>query len=99
MMNNILIHYPKPNSRPVSIDYKISNEGDLKTISCAVTDKDNAPAWLELFKFELVAMKFDQSYDLVFENKKFDRNLDTVLFIDKVFENIMEIRNEGRKAS
>lgn len=99
MMNNILVHYPKSNSKPVSIDYKISVEGDLKTISCAVADKDTAPAWLELLKFELVAMKFDQSYDLVFENKKFDRNLDTVLFMDKVFENIMEIRRLDRKAS
>lgn len=99
MMNNILVHYPKSNSKPVSIDYKISNEGNFKTITCAVADKDTVPAWLELLKFELVAMKFDKSYDLVFQNKKFDRNLDTVLFMDKVFKNIMEIRSSDRKAS
>lgn len=92
MSNNILIHYPKANSRPVSVNYKVSNEGGLKTISCTVPDKDNSPAWLELQKFDLVAMKFDNSYDLVFEQRKFDRNLDTVLFMDKVFEKIMDLK-------
>ncbi|MBL1410705.1 hypothetical protein [Sphingobacterium faecale] len=92
MSNNILIHYPKASSRPVSVNYKVSNEGDLKTITCSVPDKENTPSWLELQKFELVAMKFDNAYDLVFEQRKFDRNLDTVLFIDKVFEKIMDLR-------
>lgn len=92
MSNNILIHYPKANSRPVSVNYKISNEDGLKTITCVVPDKENTPAWLELQKFELQAMKFDKGYDLVFEQRKFDRNLDTVLFMDKVFEKIMDLR-------
>lgn len=92
MSSNILIHYPKANSRPVSVNYKISIEGGLKTITCVVPDKDNAPSWLELQKFELQAMKFDNSYDLVFEQRKFDRNLDTVLFMDKVFEKIMDLK-------
>lgn len=89
MNKNILIHYPKPSSRPVSVDYKITKEGPIKTITCTVPDKANIPNWLELQKFEMTAMKFDNKYNLLFEQRKFDRNLDTVLFIDKVFEKIM----------
>lgn len=89
MNNNILIHYPKTNSTPIDINYKITKQGSLKTITCSVADKNSIPSWLELQKFELTAMKFDNDYDMVFEHRKFDRNLDTVLFLDLVFEKIM----------
>lgn len=92
MINNILIHYPKDTSTPVDVNYKITKEGNLKTITCLINDKINMPKWLELQKFELTAIKFDNSYDLVFEHKKFDRNLDTVLFMDRVFQKIMNLR-------
>lgn len=90
MNNNILIHYPKASSNPVSVNYKITKQGPIKTITCIVPDKDNIPNWLELQKFEMTAMKFDNKYNLLFEQRKFNRNLDTVLFIDKVFEKIMK---------
>lgn len=92
MSKNILIHYPKANSSPVSVNYKITKEGEIKTITCTVPDKANIPNWLELQKFEMTAMKFDNKYNLLFEQRKFDRNLDTVLFIDKVFEKIMSVK-------
>lgn len=92
MNNTILIHYPKSSSSPVNVNYKVSNQGNLKTITCTVPDKSNIPKWLELEKFELTAMKFDKEYDLLFEQSKFNRNLDTVLFIDKVFQKIMDAR-------
>ncbi len=95
MNNNILIYYPKKNSTPVDVQYKITKQGDLKTISCSILDKASLPKWLELQKFELTAMKFNNEYDLVFEHKKFDRNLDTVLFIDRVFEKIMDTRTNN----
>ncbi|QBQ39970.1 hypothetical protein E2P86_01905 [Sphingobacterium psychroaquaticum] len=94
MKNNILINYPKANSSPVMVDYRVSNEGKLKTISCAVSNAQILPSWLEMQKFELVALKEEDGYSLLFHEKKFDKNLDTVLFIDQVFERIMEARNQ-----
>jgi len=92
MNTNILIHYPKSTSTPINVNYKVSNNGNVKTITCSLPDKGNIPNWLELQNFELTALKIDQEYNLLFEQRKFDRNLETVLFIDKVFEKIMDVR-------
>lgn len=89
MKNNVTVSYPKANSTPVNVKYSISKQGKFKTITCAVASTTAIPTWLELTKFDFVAIKSEDSYDLLFEEKKYNKNLDTVLFMDKVFEKII----------
>jgi len=89
MKYSINVSFPKANSTPINIHYKITKEGNLKTITCKIASNEKVPSWLELTKFELVGLKSEDSYDLLFQNKKYDKNLDTVLFMDKVFERII----------
>lgn len=88
-----MVSYPKATSTPVNVHYSISKQGNLQTITCAVANSSSLPTWLELRKFDLVAMKYNGIYDLLFEQRKYDKNLDTVLFMDKVFEKIIAAAN------
>lgn len=93
MKQNILVSYPKKTSTPVNVHYSITQQGNFKTISCAVPTIEVTPIWLELRKFELVAMKYNGNYELLFEHRKYEKNMDTVLFMDKVFESIIAAAN------
>lgn len=88
-----MVNFPKETSTPVHVQYSITNQGKFKTITCAVPIADVAPIWLELRKFELNAMKHDGNYELLFEHKKYEKNMDTILFMDKVFESIIAVAN------
>ncbi|WP_270087352.1 hypothetical protein [Sphingobacterium sp. SYP-B4668] len=93
MKNNVMVNYPKATSSPVNVSYSISKQGNLKTITCAVANTEAVPAWLELRKFELIGIKSNETYDLLFEQRKYEKNLDTILFMDKVFEKIIASAN------
>ncbi|AIM38174.1 hypothetical protein KO02_16925 [Sphingobacterium sp. ML3W] len=93
MKQSILVNYPKKTSTPVNVQFSITKHGKFKTITCSVPTADSAPVWLELRKFELVGMKYDGNYELLFEHRKYEKNMDTVLFMDKVFESIIAVAN------
>lgn len=90
MTKNILVSYPDSTSSPVKVAYRVSKSGQFQTIECALTSDQSIPSWLQLRKFDFLSMKFKGVYKLLFEEKKFDKNLDTVLFLDKVYEKIMK---------
>lgn len=89
MTKFVMINYPEPTSGAVQVNYRITNSGDIQHIECVVDKKLGIPNWLQMEKFNLTSMKFDDAYDLVFEPKKYEKNLDTVLFIDEVYAEIM----------
>ncbi|MEN5433438.1 hypothetical protein ABE545_07335 [Sphingobacterium faecium] len=91
MKQNIMVSYPKKTSTPVHVHYSITQQGNFKTITCAVPSIEEIPTWLELRKFELVAMKYNGNFELLFEHRKYEKNMDTVLFMDKVFESIIAV--------
>jgi hypothetical protein len=93
MKQNILVSYPKKTSTPINVHYSITKQGNMKTITCAVPSVETIPIWLELRKFELLAMKYDGNYELLFEHRKYEKNMDTVLFMDKVFKSIIAATN------
>ncbi|MEJ5053825.1 hypothetical protein [Sphingobacterium sp. MYb382] len=95
MKYSINVSFPKANSTPINVHYKITKEGNLKTITCKVASSESIPGWLELTKFELVGLKSEDSYDLLFQIKKYEKNLDTVLFMDKVFERIINTQDRA----
>lgn len=86
----VLVNYPESSSDPLKVNYRVHQEGDFQTIECALSNNQSFPKWLQLKKFDFVSLKSKGVYDLLFEEKKFDKNLDTVLFLDKVYEVIMK---------
>ncbi|KKX51149.1 hypothetical protein L950_0206455 [Sphingobacterium sp. IITKGP-BTPF85] len=38
-------------------------------------------------------MKYNGNFELLFEHRKYEKNMDTVLFMDKVFESIIAVSN------
>lgn len=89
MTKFVTINFPDTTSGAIQVNYRITKSGETQKIECVVDKKQGIPSWLQMEKFNLTAMKFDDAYDLVFEPKKYDKNLDTVLFIDEVYAEIM----------
>ncbi|MCY4779017.1 hypothetical protein ORI89_05110 [Sphingobacterium sp. UT-1RO-CII-1] len=87
---SILVNYPKSSSTPVKVVYRVSQEDSFQTIECAVATGQSFPEWLQLKKFDFVSMKSKGVYDLLFEETKYNKNLDTVLFLDQVYAEIMK---------
>lgn len=87
---SILVSYPKPSSAPVKVVYRVSQDGSLQTIECAIATGQSFPEWLQLKRFDFVSLKSKGAYDLLFEETKYNKNLDTVLFLDQVYAEIMK---------
>lgn len=92
MENFLKVRYPDSTSAALQIDYSISSHGKLHTIECKVSDGQKIPQWLQLQKFSFVSIKKKEFYDLLFNEKKYDKNLDTLLFLDRVYAAIMADR-------
>src|SRR5690606_8854709 len=89
MTKFVMINYPEPTSGAVQVNYRITNSGDIQHIECVVDKKLGIPNWLHMDKFSLTSMKLENAYDFVFETKKYVKNLDSVLFIDEVYAEIL----------
>ncbi|HMR19891.1 MAG TPA: hypothetical protein PKA53_11390 [Sphingobacterium sp.] len=85
----VMVSYPEPVSGPLKINYRIEQSGELQTIECVVDNKQSIPGWLQLQKFTLISLKTKDMYNLLFDQSKYNKNLDTVLFMDKVYAKIM----------
>lgn len=86
----VMVNYPEPFSGALKVNYRIDQAGELQTIECVVDNKQPLPSWLQLQKFPLVSIKINDTYDLLFDHRKYDKNLDTVLFMDEVYAEIMQ---------
>ncbi len=90
----IIVNYPESRSTALKVNYSIQLDGKLQTIACYVDDRQSIPKWLQLHKFDFVSLKNrDTTYSLLFEETKYNKNLDTLLFMDKVYAMIMEEKN------
>lgn len=89
----VKVNYPEPSSQGLKINYNIQLTGNIQTIECVVDNKEQPlPSWLQLRKFSFISIKTKDIYSLLFNESKYDKNLDTLLFLDEVYAVIM---NEG----
>ena len=88
MHHTISIAYPSPTVPSISVNYSIEQAEELQTITCVVTDTQ-VPLWLQLRKFNLLSMRQNGSYVQLFNEANESKNMDTTLFIEKVYAGIM----------
>lgn len=91
MNKHIIVKYPF--DQGLKVNYNMAQEGKYHTIQCMIDQEQAKPSWLQLHKFDFVSIKNDGCYSLLFEGSKFDKNLDTVLFMDQVYASIMTQAN------
>ena len=73
----------------IPLMYNIETAGNTQTIACIV-DSKSAPQWLQLRKFDVISLKEKNFYIPLFNEINNEKNYDTVLFIDKVYADIMQ---------
>ncbi len=93
MEKYVIVSYPESVSTALKVNYSIQLAGKLQTIECQVDNGQPLPKWLQLHKFNFVSLKKQDAYSLLFEESKYNKNLDTILFMDKVYAMIMEQRS------
>ena len=72
----------------ISLSYVINMTGNVQTIACSVSGS-RFPNWLQLRKFEMSSLKENNIYTPLYSEVNNNKNMDTGLFIDKVYTNIM----------
>jgi hypothetical protein len=72
----------------VQLTYTTQVQGNVHTIVCSV-DGNRIPFWLQLRKFEMLSLHEKNVYVPLFNEVNNGKNMDTVLFIDTAYNNIM----------
>jgi len=72
----------------IPLTYAINMAGDVQTIVCSVSG-NRFPNWLQLRKFEMSSLKEKNFYTPLYSEINNNKNMDTGLFIDKVYTDIM----------
>ena len=72
----------------IPLTYAINMLGNVQTILCSV-DGSRFPNWLQLRKFEMSSLKEHNIYTPLYSEINNNKNMDTGLFIDKVYSDIM----------
>ena len=72
----------------IPLTYAINMQGDVHTIVCSVTGS-RFPNWLQLRKFEMSSLKELNLYTPLYSEVNNNKNMDTGMFIDKVYADIM----------
>lgn len=90
MINEIYLNFPNENSSTLKINYKITQENNIHTIACTVDPKYQVPSWLQSTKFNFNSLKRNDHFSLLFEDMKFNKNLETILFMDRCYAKIMK---------
>ena len=72
----------------IQLSYAINMLGNVQTIACSV-DGSRFPNWLQLRKFEISSLKEHNVYTPLYSEVNNNKNMDTGLFIDKVYSDIM----------
>jgi len=73
----------------VPLTYTVELLGNVHTITCHVGGPP-FPLWLRTRKFELMSSLENKKYTPLFNEINHGRNLDTTLFIDLAYNNIMK---------
>ena len=74
----------------VKVSYQIEVADDIHTLTCNISRSDNAPYWLQLYKFVLKSVLKNGKYTQLYAHHENVKNVDTMLFIDKVYKDIMD---------
>jgi hypothetical protein len=75
--------------RSIPVSYKMDTDGDMRTITCTVNPGNSLlPFWLQR-KFSIKLLFTNGSYVHLFDESNIIKNLDTSIFIDKVYAGIM----------
>lgn len=93
MKKEIYLNYPNASSGEIKVNFKVTQENNIHHIECAVDTADKVPNWLQSTRFNLTSMKKNNHCSLLFEEMKYNKNLDTILFMDRCFAKIMESLN------
>lgn len=93
MKKHIIVKYPHAQAHGVKINYSMEHQGDLHTIQCVIDQEQAKPGWLQSYKFDFVSLKRKSRYSLLFEESKYNKNLETILFMDEVYASIMAEAN------
>ena len=72
----------------IPLTYVINMAGDVQTIVCSVSG-NRFPNWLQLRKFEMSSLKEKNVYVPLYSEINNNKNMETGLFIDKVYADIM----------
>lgn len=91
MEQSILVTYPLNNSPELEVFYKFERADDIDMIVCRIPIK-GVPSWLQLRNFTLLSQVSDSGYCPLFNEINNSRNVDTALFIDQVYADIMKVR-------
>lgn len=94
MQKNISVSYTHQSlheTYAIVVTYQIEQEGNISLISCSVSQEDPLPVpqWLQLKKFEVRTLFAAGVYIMLYNEKNHHSNLDTSLFIDKAYDDIM----------
>lgn len=90
MSNSITVIYPGKEPEAILLNYDIELTGKRQTITCYIVNEGVAqPVWLQLKKFSIPSLKEAKGYLPVFEQANNNNNIDTSLFIDHVYRQIM----------
>jgi hypothetical protein len=92
MHHTIAITYPSDAQAPLTLGYSMELVDDVHTISCSVDGKQ-FPIWLQLKKFQMSSLKQKNRYLPLFSEVNSSKNIDTSLFIDLVYNRIMQAEN------
>lgn len=89
MSKHITLRYPNVQADALKINYSMEQQGDLHTLYCTVELREVKPEWLQSCNFRFVSLKKKSHYSLLFEESKYNKNLETLLFMDEVYATIM----------
>lgn len=89
MKNEIFINYPDADSNPIKVSYTVSQDSNLHVIECAVDTKESNPTWLQSTRFHFTSLKRNNHFSLLFEELKYNKNLETFKFMNKCYAKIM----------
>jgi hypothetical protein len=92
MTSSITIAAGGDHATSLRVAYDITLAGDVQMINCSI-EEAAYPAWLQVRKFVLQSYKEGNSYVPIFIEINSSRNLDTTLFIDKAYTDIMHAEN------
>lgn len=94
---HIILQFPDAQAKELTVNYSEEELHDYYIIKCQVKCEPPKPSWLQLSKFIFTSIKTDGLYSLLFEERKYNKNLQTLLFMDEVYTTIMRKSNYGVK--
>ncbi len=94
MISSVLVAYPPESDHKIEVLYTIDYAGDVQTINCSVDGKGR-PQWLQLRKFSMSSLREHGALVPLYSELNNSRNMDTMLFIDTVYSDIMKLERRG----